>query len=134
MAASPNFWWYQHRLLMLSADVDCRCRGAGLGDQPGYREKVLTAFDIWVDSSSKRLVSSVTCTVSWSVVLVAAMVGVGDASIMRSASCANCSRFRSLADGVSTIQTLIGSQFLHESRIHGVNLISQQLLYVSWKL
>ena len=43
---------------------------------------MLTAFDICIDSLSKHQVSSITSEVSWSVVLVAAMVGVGDASII----------------------------------------------------
>ena len=118
MAASPNILWYQQNCsasVVLSAGVDCRRRRrAGLGDRPGRRrEKVLTAFDICVASSSKRRVSSVTCG---SVVLVAAMVGVSDASIIRSASCANYSRFRSPADGVRTMRTFGGRRWRNSSR------------------
>ena len=80
----------------------CDHRGAGLGDLPGRCEKVFTASDICIDNSSKRLVSSETCAVSWSVVVI---VGSGDNSIMQSASCASWSRLRSPADGVSTIRT-----------------------------
>ena len=39
-------------------------RRAGLQDLERRRVKALTALDIWVDSSSRRRVSSFTCIVS----------------------------------------------------------------------
>ena len=93
----------------------CDRRHTGLGDQPGRREKVFTAFDICFDNSSKRSVSSEIFAVSWSVVVVVAIVRSGDNSIMQSDSSADCSRR----------QESLKKQLLQERCIHCVKLISQ---------
>ena len=55
---------------------------------------------------------------------VAAITVVGDASMMRSANCASCSRFKSPADGVSTIRTLDGKHCKNSSRIKVASIVS----------
>ena len=97
-------------------------RRAGLRDRDLRKE--LTTFAICVERSSKRRVSSETCTVSnWSGVLVAAMVVVGDVSTMRSASCAIASKFKAAAEGVITIRTLVGRHCKNSSRMKDSSIV-----------
>ena len=66
---------------------------------------------------------------------IVAITGVGDASMIQSANCVSCSRFKSPADGVSTIRTLDGKRCKNSSHIKVASKISalspNSLLYAA---